>query len=222
MNGSPAISFENRVQRWHNTHRSRSSRICVETRIGLGNVRFFSWNRLVGAPLLIAWFCSGHSPPLSQIGQSRGWLMSRNSIIPACAFAATGEVNWVRTTMPGVTSSVQLACGFGIARKDPSGPGVATSTRHCRHAPAGASSGWSQNRGIAMPICSAARMISVPLGTPTSTSSMVTVTRSGRAGSRGAGGLAGAAVDELVEEVIRRGLRRRGWRRQGRRDTRPR
>jgi hypothetical protein len=29
----------------------------------------------------------------------------------------------------------------------------------------GSSSGWSQNRGISIPSCSAARMISVPLGT---------------------------------------------------------
>ena len=51
-----------------------------------------------------------------------------------------------------------------------------TSTRHCRQAPAGASSGWSQNRGIAMPICSATRITSVALGAVTSMPSMVSVT----------------------------------------------
>ena len=51
-----------------------------------------------------------------------------------------------------------------------------TSTRHCRQAPAGASSGWSQNRGIAMPSCSATRMTSAPFGASTSIPSMVTLT----------------------------------------------
>ena len=169
MNGSPAISRENRVQRWHRMQRSRSSRISVEIAIGLGNVRLTSTNRLVARPLLIAWFCSGHSPPLSQTGQSSGWLMSSSSMTPCCALSATAEVRCVRTTMPGVASSVQDACGFGIARRLPSRSGVETSTRHCRHAPTGASSGWSQNRGIWMPTCSAARMTRVPFGTATST-----------------------------------------------------
>ena len=40
-----------------------------------------------------------------------------------------------------------------------------TSTRHCLQAPTGSSSGWSQNRGIWMPISSAARITNVPLGT---------------------------------------------------------
>ena len=71
------------------------------------------------------------------------------------------------TTMPGVASRVQEACGLGIGRTVPSRSGTATSTRHCRHAPTGLSSGWSQNRGIAMPSCSAARITSVPLGTVT-------------------------------------------------------
>src|SRR6478735_3453795 len=57
-------------------------------------------------------------------------------------------------------------------------PMSVTSTRHCRHAPAGSSSGWSQKRGIEMPSCSAARMSSVPFGTEISKPSIVTVTRS--------------------------------------------
>src|SRR5690606_9232050 len=64
MNGSPAICWENRVQRWHSTQRSRSSRICEEIRSGLGNVRLRSTNRESARPCAIAWFCSGHSPPL--------------------------------------------------------------------------------------------------------------------------------------------------------------
>src|ERR1700709_351530 len=57
-----------------------------------------------------------------------------------------------------------------------------TSTGHARQAPAGSSSGWSQNRGIWMPSCSAARISKVPLGTEISNPSIVTVTRSSFAG----------------------------------------
>ncbi len=136
MNLSPAIWSENRVHRWHSTHRSRSSRISVDTAIGLVNTRFASTIRLSAAPLAMVWFCSGHSPPLSQMGQSSGWLSSRNSRLPRCAFSATGEVTWVLTTIPSATVWVQAACGLGIGR-----PPISTSTRHCRQAPTGSSSG---------------------------------------------------------------------------------
>ena len=76
-----------------------------------------------------------------------------------CAFSATGELSWVRTTMPSATVWVQDACGLGIGR-----PPISTSTRHCRQAPTGSSSGWSQNRGMAVPMRSAARITSSPLG----------------------------------------------------------
>ena len=93
MNGSPAICSEKRVQRAHSTQRSRSSSTCAEMLIGLGKVRLTppdTANRDSPRPLDIAWFCSGHSPPLSQTGQSSGWLISRNSMIPCCALSATG------------------------------------------------------------------------------------------------------------------------------------
>jgi len=99
-------------------------------------------------------------------------------MMPCCAWSATSEVCCVLTTIPGLTSMAQEACGFGIFRTLPSRSGVATSTRHCRQAPAGFSSGWSQNRGISMPATSAARMMRVPLGTRTSMPSMVTVSSS--------------------------------------------
>ena len=98
-------------------------------------------------------------------------------MLPCCALSATGEVTWVLTTMPGAASRVQEACGLGIGRPLPAS-GI--STRHCRQAPTGSSSGWSQNRGISVPISSAARITRVPLGTLTSTSSMVRVIRSSR------------------------------------------
>ena len=92
MNWSPAIWSENRVQRWHSTQRSRSSRISRGDRDRLGErPASRRRSRESGGPLAIVWFCSGHSPPLSQIGQSSGWLSSRNSRLPRCAFSATGE-----------------------------------------------------------------------------------------------------------------------------------
>src|SRR3954470_8856908 len=178
MNGSPEIWAENRVQRAHSTQRSRSSRTCAEMLIGLGKGRLtppLAANRDSPRPLDIAWFCKGHSPPLSQTGQSSGWLISRNSMMPCCALSATSLVAWLLTTMPSATGIVQEACGFGMGRPLPAS---GTSTRHWRQAPTGSSSGWSQNRGICTPTCSAARMISVPAGTLTRTPSIVSVTRS--------------------------------------------
>ena len=91
MKGSPAICSEKRVQRAQSTQRSRSSSTWAEMLIGLGKVRLVSVKRLSPRPLDIAWFCSGHSPPLSQTGQSSGWLTSRNSMIPCCALSATAS-----------------------------------------------------------------------------------------------------------------------------------
>src|SRR5689334_18392161 len=93
--------------------------------------------------------------------------MSSSSITPRCAFSATAEVSWVRTTMPSVQSMVHEAIGL----RWPS-----TSTRHWRQAPILSSSGWSQNRGIWMPSISAALITRVFLGTLISKPSMVTVT----------------------------------------------
>ena len=155
MNGSPAISSEVRVHLVQEMQRSRSSSTWVEIGTGLAKVRFSSVNLVSPWPLDMAWFCSGHSPPLSHIGQSSGWLMSSSSITPRCALSATAEVSWVCTTMPSVHAVMHEASGL----RWPS-----TSTRHWRQAPIGSSSGWSQNRGIAMPSSSAARMIQGALG----------------------------------------------------------
>src|SRR5665811_676215 len=118
MNGSPAICWENRVQRAQSTQRSRSSSTCELIAIGLGKVRLTSWKRETALPVLIAWFCSGHSPPLSQTGQSSGWLISNSSMMPRCAFSATAEVTWVRTTMPSVQVVVQEVSGCLLYTSD--------------------------------------------------------------------------------------------------------
>jgi hypothetical protein len=57
--------------------------------IGFGKVRLMSMNRVSVRPDDMAWFCSGHSPPLSQTGQSSGWLISSSSITPCWAASAT-------------------------------------------------------------------------------------------------------------------------------------
>ena len=87
---------------------------------------------------------------------------------PRWARSTTSEVCWVLTTMPGVTVCAHEGWGLGMKRSSPVlRSGMPTSTRHWRHAATGASSGWSQKRGIRMPACSAARITSVPWGTET-------------------------------------------------------
>src|SRR5215831_13456171 len=215
MKSSPAISSDVRTHRVQEMHRSRSSSTPVEIGTGFSNCRFSSTNLLSPRPLDMAWFCSGHSPPLSHIGQSSGWLISRNSITPRCALSATAEVSCVLTTIPSVHTVVHEASGLRW-------PSI--STRHCRQAPIESSKGWSQNLGIWMPIISAARITRVPLGTAISNPSMVTltesvvvctvITKSPGPGGRG-GRVEGAAafllmLHDLVPEVLDRGGNRRG------------
>ena len=73
--------------------------------------------------------CSGHSPPLSQTGQSSGWLTSRNST--TALWACFDLVGRVWTTIPSRTGVEQEVCSFGI-------PSI--STRHMRQAPTGSPS----------------------------------------------------------------------------------
>ena len=87
--------------------------------------------RVAPGPYLNVRSCSGHSPPLSQTGQSSGWLTRMNSSVASWPSAAFAEVAAVRTTIPSVAVSVQPACSFGI-------PSI--STRHMRQAPIGAPS----------------------------------------------------------------------------------
>jgi hypothetical protein len=65
--------------------------------------------------------CSSHSPPWSQIGQSSGWLISRNSIVAFCAEIA--RFDRVKIFMPSATGVAQAGSGFGA---------FSTSTRHMR------------------------------------------------------------------------------------------
>ena len=70
--------------------------------------------------------CSGHSPPLSQTGQSSGWLISRNSTTASCASFTRAVC--VCTTIPSFTAMEQPVWSLGMP---------STSTRHMRHAPTG-------------------------------------------------------------------------------------
>src|SRR3954463_15067217 len=100
----------------------------------------------------MAWSCRSHSPPWSQIGQSSGWLISRNSITPSRALRTIGErvdTTWgVPSRFGGrsLTAIAHGACGFG-------GPPT-TSIRHMRQLPAIDSRSWKQKRGISTPAAS--------------------------------------------------------------------
>ena len=103
-----------------------------ESGIGLSKVRFEKVIRVRPGPKRKVRSWSGHSPPLSQTGQSSGWLTRMNSSVACCAFRASSEVRAVLTTIPSCAVSVQAACGFG---------GIpSTSTRHIRQAPIAAPS----------------------------------------------------------------------------------
>ena len=99
-----------------------------ETGIGLSTVSFGNVIRVLPGPYRNVRSWSGHSPPLSQTGQSSGWLTRMNSSVASCPSAAFADVALVLMTMPSCTVSVQPAWSFGI-------PSI--STRHMRHAPTG-------------------------------------------------------------------------------------
>src|SRR6476659_2399212 len=102
----------------------------------------------------MAWSCKSHSPPWSQIGQSSGWLISRNSITPSRAFFTIGDLVRIPFGEPSLfgirafTAMAQGACGVG-------GP-PGTSIRHMRQLPAIESRSWKQKRGISAPAASQA------------------------------------------------------------------
>src|SRR5258708_4029164 len=110
--------------------------------------------RLVGYPCRNVKSCSGHSPPLSQTGQSSGWLTSSNSRMSARACTAIALC--VRTTMPSATGVVHAVCGRG-------GPGEKSTTQR-RQGPTGSRLWWEQNTGVSMPTALAAPTLSAPAG----------------------------------------------------------
>src|SRR6266481_4511065 len=99
----------------------------------------------------MAWSCRSHSPPWSQIGQSSGWLMSRNSITPSRAFFTSLDLVLTSGGSPlgpgrqSRTPQAQLATGLGEPL---------SSTRHMRQLPAIDRRSWKQKRGISAPAAS--------------------------------------------------------------------
>ena len=106
--------------------RSRSIAISGESSSGFWKWRLGSMNRDVPPPQPKVMSCSGHSPPLSQTGQSSGWLISRNSTTARWDSFTRAVCVW--TTMPSLTGVEQAVWSFGM-------PSI--STRHMRQAPTG-------------------------------------------------------------------------------------
>ena len=106
--------------------RSRSIATSGESSSGFLKWRFGSMKRERPAPQPKEMSWSGHSPPLSQTGQSSGWFTSRNSTTAFCACFTRSEV--VITTMPSRTGVEHEVWSFGM-------PSI--STRHMRQAPTG-------------------------------------------------------------------------------------
>ncbi len=108
--------------------RSRSSEIVGEIGIGLSNVRLGKCIRVEPGPKRKVRSWSGHSPPLSQSGQSSGWFRRMNSRIACWPSAACALVAAERSAIPSCAVSVHAAWSFGIP---------STSHRHIRQAPTG-------------------------------------------------------------------------------------
>jgi hypothetical protein len=106
--------------------RSRSIAIRGDSSTGFLKWRFGSIMRERPAPHPNEMSWSGHSPPLSQTGQSSGWLISRNSTTASWACFTRSDV--VTTTIPSFTGVEHAVWSFGM-------PSI--STRHMRHAPTG-------------------------------------------------------------------------------------
>ena len=109
--------------------RSRSIAMSGDRPSGFWKWRLGSMKRERPPPQPKEMSCSGHSPPLSQTGQSSGWLTRRNSTTASCASRTRSVCVW--TTMPSLTGVEQPVCSFGMP---------STSTRHMRQAPTGAPS----------------------------------------------------------------------------------
>ena len=154
ITASSAISSWKRTQRPHWMQRSRSRYISSPNGRCLKKCFFSSYRkRLLPEPYSMVRFCSGHSPPLSQTGQSNGCDVSRNSMISLRALT-TSSVK-PRTSIPSETMIVQAVSSLGAnwTTRLPSSLrlnspvsrficGRPISTRHIRHIPTGSILGW--------------------------------------------------------------------------------
>src|SRR3954469_7142015 len=172
--------------------RSRSIAISGESSSGFSKWRLGSTKRERPPPQPKEMSCSGHSPPLSQTGQSSGWVISRNSTT-AC-WAVLTRLVWVWTTIPSLTGVEHAVCSFGM-------PSI--STRHMRQAPTAAPRlGSQQKTGISTSPCLAPSTSMTFSGAVTSRPSMekVTIRCSGR------GIRYGSSREGPLDERLRRRL----------------
>src|SRR6202163_1140767 len=95
------------------------------------------------------------------MGQSSGWLISRNSITPFCAATAASEC--VHTFMPSVAGVAQAGKGFGA---------FSTCTRHMRQLAAMVSLRCQQKCGTYRSSLCAASMTVLPLRSEEHTSEL--------------------------------------------------
>src|SRR5690606_39796763 len=135
----------------------------------------FSWwrlsnsNREMPEPYSYERSCSSHAPPLSQTGQSNGWLMSVYSTIEFWA-RLTGSER-VSMTMPSITWVVQVAMRLGnqkilgspVSSSRTHWPslslrGAPMRARHMRQAPMGDMYSWLQKYGTSSPALNTASM----------------------------------------------------------------
>ena len=147
-----ATSCMKRMQRVQRMQRSASSVMRGPSSTFFGFFTFSSRKRDSPWPNSTENSWRRHSPAWSQIGQSSGWLISRNSSTPLRASSTIGEP--VRTPMPSATSCAHEICGRGIHAISglPSGPrtglrsgvifGMPISTMHMRQLPGDESFGW--------------------------------------------------------------------------------
>lgn len=73
-------------------------------------LKVISVKRLRSLPKVIDWSWRSHSPPWSQIGQSKGWFTRRNSITPSRALRVNSELVLIR--QPFITGMAQAATGW--------------------------------------------------------------------------------------------------------------
>jgi len=130
----PATSEAKRMQRVQWIHRVII--VFINGPISLSSTallpeNFMSSKRLLSLPKAMLWSWRSHSPPWSQMGQSRGWFTNRNSITPSRALRVISE--FVLTRHPFITGMAHAATGFGD---------FSTSTRHILQLPATESRSW--------------------------------------------------------------------------------
>uniref|UniRef100_A0A182JFS3 Uncharacterized protein n=1 Tax=Anopheles atroparvus TaxID=41427 RepID=A0A182JFS3_ANOAO len=117
---TPATSDAKRMQRVQWMHRVMM--VLISGPMSLSStarlpVCCISVKRDRSEPNAIAWSWRSHSPPWSQMGQSSGWFISRNSMTPSRALRVISELVWMR--QPFITGMAQAATGLVAGHREP-------------------------------------------------------------------------------------------------------